>query len=192
MRARKLFFNIGLVLFIAISSMPASILAAPSQGLSLQISPLPIELNAKPGTSISTDLRVRNAGSRPEKLQVRLLKVSADNNGLVHLSQPGKTDEWVGWTSFSKTTFDAPPGEWQTIKMTINVPKSAAFGYYFAVEYLRANEEAPQPGQAVARGAVATFVLFNAEAPGAKREAQITSFTADRKSYEFLPATFTD
>jgi hypothetical protein len=56
---------------------------------------------------------------------------------------------------------------------------------------LRANEESPQPGQAVAHGAVATFILLNAEAQGAKREAQITSFTADRKSYEFLPASFT-
>jgi hypothetical protein len=87
--------------------------------------------------------------------------------------------------------FDAPPNNWQTITMTINLPKSAAFGYCFAVEYTRANEAAPQPGQTMARGAVATFILLNAEAPGAVRTAQIVSFSADRKSYEFLPATFT-
>jgi hypothetical protein len=75
--------------------------------------------------------------------------------------------------------------------MSVDVPKSAAFGYYFAVEYLRAETDQAQPGKTVARGAVATFILLNADAAGAKRQADITSFSADRKSYEFLPATFT-
>jgi hypothetical protein len=162
-----------------------------SDGINLQISPLPIELNVKPGNSISTDLRVRNVGTKPEKLQVRLLAVSEDDNGEVHLSNPSSTDEWVKWVNFDHQTFDAPSNQWQTVKMAINVPKTAAFGYYFAVEYLRATDVAPQAGKAVARGAVATFILLNADAAGAKREAQVVGFSADKKSYEFLPATFT-
>jgi hypothetical protein len=165
--------------------------AAPTEGISLQISPLPIELTAKPGSSTSADLRVRNAGTQDEKLQVRLLKVSSDDSGNVHLTNPSSNDEFTQWVHFSRTVFDAPPGEWQDIKMTINVPKTAAFGYYFAVEYLRATAEQAQPGKAVARGAVATFILLNTDAPGAKRQAQITSFSADKKSYEFLPVNFT-
>jgi hypothetical protein len=136
-------------------------------------------------------LRVRNAGAQDEKLQVRLLKVSADDNGGVHLTNPSPSDEFVSWVHFSKTIFDAPPGEWQTITMTVNVPKTAAFGYYFAVEYLRAAAEQAQPGKAVARGAVATFILLNADAPGAARQAKIVSFNTGKKSYEFLPAGFT-
>jgi hypothetical protein len=173
-------------LFPALASAQTS-----TDGINLQISPLPIELNTKPGTSASSDLRVRNVGTKTEKLQVRLLAVSEDNNGKVHLTNPKPNDEWAKWVSFDRQTFDAPSNQWQTIKMKVNVPKTAAFGYYFAVEYLRATEVAPQPGKAVARGAVATFILLNADAPGAKREAQIASFTADRKSYEFLPANFT-
>ncbi len=178
---------------LLVIGLPAAALAqaAPTEGVSLQISPLPIELTAQPGASTATDLRVRNAGSQDEQLQVRLLKVSADDNGNVHLTQPGANDELVQWVNFSKTVFDAPPGQWQDITMTINLPKTAAFGYYFAVEYLRANTEQAQPGKAVARGAVATFILLNAQAPGASRQAKIVSFSADRKSYEFLPANFT-
>jgi hypothetical protein len=161
-----------------------------TDGISLQISPLPIELNTKPGTSTSTDLRVRNVGSKTEKLQVRLLAVSEDDNGQVHLTNPTSTDEWVKWVSFDRQVFDAPSNQWQTVKMKVDVPKSAAFGYYFAVEYLRASDVAPQPGKAVAHGAVATFILLNADAKGAKREAQIVGFSADKKSYEFLPASF--
>jgi hypothetical protein len=181
-------------LLLASGAAPLSVLAqntAPAEGISLQISPLPIELNAKPGASVSTGLRVRNAGAQDEKLQVRLLKVSADDNGGVHLTNPSPSDEFVSWVHFSKTIFDAPPGEWQTITMTVNVPKTAAFGYYFAVEYLRAAAEQAQPGKAVARGAVATFILLNADAPGAARQAKIVSFNTGKKSYEFLPAGFT-
>lgn len=180
-------------MFMIVSLLSPPVLAqtAPNSGISLQISPLPIELTAKPGTAVSTDLRVRNAGSQDEKLQVRLLKVSADDAGNVHLTNPSSSDEFVSWVHFSKSVFDAPPGEWQTINMTINVPKTAAFGYYFAVEYLRATAEQAQPGKAVARGAVATFILLNADAPGAKRQAEIVSFGADKKSYEFLPVNFT-
>ena len=165
--------------------------ASPTEGISLQVSPLPIELTGKPDTSVSASLRVRNAGTQDEQLQVKILKVSADDNGNVHLTEPRQGDELVSWVHFSKTVFDAPAGQWQTINMTINLPPSAAFGYYFAIEYQRANAEAPQAGKAVTRGAVATFILLNADAPGAKRQAQVVSFTADKKSYEFLPATFT-
>ena len=161
-----------------------------NEGISLQVSPLPIDLVTKPGTSVSTPLRVRNAGSKTEKLQVSLLKVTEDNNGLVHLSKPGANDAFTQWVSFSRTVFNAPPGEWQTINMTVDVPSSAAFGYYWAVEYSRADTEQAQAGKAVARGAVATFILLNADAPGAIRQAQVTSFSSDKKTYEFLPATF--
>jgi hypothetical protein len=180
-----------LVIFISVFFSITHAQTSTNEGINLQISPLPIELNTAPGTSVSTDLRVRNASNHFERLQVRLLKVTEDDNGIVRLSQPKATDEWVKWVSFSRNVFDAPSNQWQTIKMTINVPKEAAFGYYFAVEYMRAADVAPQPGKAVAHGAVATFILLNAEAPGAVREAQLVGFAADRKSYEFLPAAFT-
>ncbi len=190
MKLRRLIGCVAVFFILAASLLPDFALAQ-TEGINLQVSPLPIELSTPPGTSASADLRVRNGSSQTEKLAVHLLKVTEDDNGVVSLSSPSPNDDWAKWVSFDRTVFDAPSNQWQTIHMTINVPKSAAFGYYFAVEYTRANEQAPQPGHAVARGAVATFVLLNAEAPGAVRSAQVVSFTADRKSYEFLPATFT-
>jgi hypothetical protein len=186
------YFAAALLMGVVPLSLPASAYAlSNTDGINLQISPLPIELKTKPGTNISADLRVRNVGNKQEKLQVRLLAVSEDNNGQVHLTNPTPADEWVKWVSFDRQVFDAPSNQWQTIKMKVDVPKSAAFGYYFAVEYLRAADVAPQPGKAVAHGAVATFILLNADAIGAKRTAQISDFTADKKTYEFLPASFT-
>jgi hypothetical protein len=181
-------------LFIAVIS-PAGAIAqssAANQGLNIEISPLPIKLSAKPGTTTSTDLRVRNTGTTPETLKLSLKTFSAEGpDGHIVLKEPTPTDEFTKWVSFSKTEFVAPPGQWQTIKMTINLPKSAAYGYYYAVQFELANPPQPQPGAARLQGAVAIFVLLNAEAPGAKSKISVSSFKANHSTYEFLPVNFT-
>jgi hypothetical protein len=169
---------------------PSSVWAADNSGFNIQISPLPIITSVDPGKVTTNDLRVRNAGTTDDAYEIHIVKVTEDDNGTVHLSPPGPTDEFVHWIKFSQTTFPAPAGKWVDIKMTISPPKSAAFGYYFAVEYSRANPEKPSGGQAAANGAAATFVLLDVNAPGEARQAQIVSFTADRKWYQFLPANF--
>lgn len=72
MRGLKSAVRVVAVLLFTFSLSMHSLAATPTSGISLQISPLPIELNAKPGTSVGSDLRVRNAGTSTEKLQVRL------------------------------------------------------------------------------------------------------------------------
>src|SRR5438105_1526925 len=107
-----------------------------SQGLNVEISPLPIELNAKPGSTVSTDLRVRNSGTVSETLKASLKIFSTEGpNGHVVLHDPTPADDFTKWVSFSKQVFEAPPGQWQTIKMSVNLPASAAFGYYYAVQF---------------------------------------------------------
>jgi hypothetical protein len=108
----------------------------------------------------------------------------------VVLKDPAPNDEFVKWVSFSKSTFEAPPGQWQTIKMNVTLPPTAAFGYYYAVQFELANPPKPRPGEARLQGAVAIFVLLNAEAPGAQRTIKVTSFKADHSTYEFLPVNF--
>jgi hypothetical protein len=74
--------------------------------------------------------------------------------------------------------------------MTVNVPKDAAFGYYWAVQFEPAANSTKAPGAANVRGAVAIFTLLNADAPGAKRTIQVTSFSTEKRTYEFLPVNF--
>ena len=160
--------------------------------LSLVTSPLPLSLQATPGTSVTTDLRVKNAGPNPEKLKVGLLKFSAfGESGSPRIMDFEAKDEFRNWVKFSKTTFDAPVNEWQTIKMTINVPKTAAFGYYYAVTFARANPDTAEDvedQQAVVVGATATLVLLEAKVPGAKRSLDVIEFNSAKKFYEYLPA----
>ena len=162
-------------------------------GFAAAISPLPILLKTKPGTSIGTDLRVNNPSTHTEQLKVELKTFTQDGpNGTVILHDPTPADDFLNWVSFSKTVFDAPPGLWQTVHMTINVPSTAAFGYYFAVEFTRPippKAQAGTPGAAF-QGAVASFVLLNAQAPGEIKQMEVTSFSSDHHIYEFLPVNF--
>ncbi len=160
-------------------------------GVNLQISPLPIVLASEPGKTVSSELRIRNAGTKTEKLKVTLRTFRAEGSeGKVVLEDRGPTDTHFDWVSFDHPTFEAPPNEWQTIKMKIAIPKSAAFGYYYAVQFERATPAKPEPGKSAVEGAIAIFVLLDVNNPGAKRTAEIVSFTADKKFYEFLPTEF--
>jgi hypothetical protein len=181
---------IVLIVFSSLSPVFAQSVSTP--GFAASISPLPILLNAKPGTSVSADLRVNNPSAHAERLKVIIKTFTQDGpDGTVTLHDPSPGDDFIKWISFSKTEFDAPPGLWQTVKMTIKVPPSASFGYYFAVEFTSADAPAKANTGAAVQGAVASFVLLNAESPGEKRDMRVTSFTADHKFYEFLPANFT-
>jgi hypothetical protein len=162
-----------------------------SQGLNVEISPLPIDIETKPGVPVSSNLRIRNSGSVSEKLKLSLKTFAAEGqDGQVTLKDPSPNNDFIKWVSFDKATFDAPPGQWQTIKMTISPPKNAAFGYYYAVQVELASPPKNQPGTAKLQGAVAIFVLLNVKAPGASRKIEVTSFSADHNTYEFLPAIF--
>src|SRR5438309_11039178 len=91
-------FVLSALILMAGFGLPHAALAqTPTEGINLQISPLPIELSTKPGTSVTKDLRVRNGGSQDEQLQLRLLSVSEDSSGNVHLNNPGPAAEWVHW-----------------------------------------------------------------------------------------------
>ena len=186
----------GLVMVVLLFSgfaVAAPTLAASGQGLNLTTSPLPINLVAEPGSTVTADLRVRNDGVKTQKIKVGLLKFDAyGQEGKPRLMERGAGDDYFDWVSFSQTTFDAVPGVWQNIKMTITVPKSAAFGYYYAVTFSLADLGAPTAGQrqAAIAGSAATLVLLEALSPNAKRQIDVAEFSTDHSLYEFLPASF--
>lgn len=166
--------------------------AAESRPLNLITSPLPINLAIEPGKSISTDLRVKQAGGDTQRLKVSLMKFAAyGDEGKPRLLDRGPGDAYFDWVKFDKTQFDAPSNVWQSVHMTINVPKDAAFGYYYAVVFSRAGDDARQEGNTNAiNGGTAVLVLLDAKVPGAKRTVALDSFTSEHRLYEFVPSKF--
>ncbi len=112
-------------------------------------------------------------------------------NGQPQLMDPEPSDDFIKWISFSEDAFNIDPQEWKTITTTLNPPKSASFGYYYAVVFSRADEEVKTGvRQTAITGGSAVLVLLDVRTPDARREAQIAEFSTDRSWYEFLPTTF--
>ena len=173
-----------------ISPLPA--FAAESKPLNLVTSPLPINLTTDPGKTVSTDLRIKQAGGDTQRLKVSLMKFSSfGDEGKPRLLDRGPGDTYFDWVKFDKTQFDAPSNVWQTVRMTVKVPKDAAFGYYYAVVFSRAGDDTRPEGNSNAiNGGTAVLVLLDAKVPNAKRSLSLASFEAEHRLYEFLPSKF--
>jgi hypothetical protein len=175
------------------AATPAAAANTPDQAFNIVTSPLPINLTGKPGDTLTADIRVKNGGAATEQLKVSLMKFSAyGDEGKPAIADRAAGDDYFDWVSFSPQIFEAPSNEWITVKMTIKLPKTAAFGYYYAPVFSRATAPIPAKGKENALvGSAAVLVLVDVDVPGAKRTGTIDSFTASKRTYEFLPASFT-
>lgn len=188
---------LGLAAILVSVLLPIGVVHAQSTGparppLNLTTSPLPLNVVTKPGVPVTADIRIKNNGTQNEQLKIDLMKFGANGvNGQPQPEPRGPRDLYFNWVHFSETNFTAQPNVWKTIHMTISPPKEAAYGYYYAVVFSRANPTRATGGQSAVEGGVASLVLLNVDAPGTRREANIAQLTASQKIYEFLPASFT-
>lgn len=183
---------LSLLAVVASFILPLPQAAAQSEGaLNLTTSPLPINLVTDPGTSVSTELRIKNSGTQTENLQVGLLKFGANNEaGQPRLADREPGDDYFDWVSFSEDVFVAEPNVWKTINMTINVPPEAGLGYYYAVTFTRAQDVDQTDQGASLEGGTAILVLLDVDVPYALRKVEINEFKSSKSVYEFLPAEF--
>jgi len=159
-------------------------------GINLTTSPLPVNLSANPGSAVSTNLRIQNSDIKTQKIKVSLMKFSAyGETGKPALQDRQPGDDYFDWVTLTPGVFQAPPKQWVTVKMTISIPKTAAFGYYYAVVFSPADQKPAGKGNTVL-GSTAILVLLDVKSPNAKRSAKIVDFKVDKKVYEFLPAAF--
>ena len=174
----------------ALTSRAASA-AEPTNELRLSSSGLPISLVANPGTTVTTDIRIRNEGTQAETLKTGLMKFGArGDEGRPELMDREAGDSYFDWVTITPSQFVIQPNEYKTVRVSIDVPSDAAFGYYYAVTFSRASDEKAAKGQTV-KGSIATLILLEANVPGAKRELQVVEFKSEKKLYEFLPAKLT-
>ena len=186
-------------LFVVISALVTLLMpavanaAAPTTGLHLTTSPLPLRMVTTPGTTVSTSLRVKNTGTTDEQLKMGLMKFSAvGENGRPNLFDRGPNDSYFDWVTFTPSVFTAPPNEWIDVKMTIKVPQTASLGYYYAVTFQRADNSGVSNKKTATSviGATATMVLLEVKTSAEMRQLAIASFTSDHKLYSYLPVDF--
>jgi hypothetical protein len=181
---------LAMVLFF--SSVVSTFAQSPQGSLSLVTSPLPINLVTTPGSTTSAQLKIKNGGQQTELLQIGMMKfVAFGDEGKPRLIDREAGDDYFDWVTFSEKEFSLDPGEWKTIIMTINVPDSASFGYYYAVTFSRKNPDVllgPRATKVV--GATSCLVLLEVRVPNAVREIEVLEFSSPQKIYEFLPTKF--
>lgn len=156
------------------------------------LSPLPINLVADPGSTVSAELKIKNGGFQTEELQVGLMKFSAfGDRGKPRVADREKGDDYFDWVTFSEDSFKLAPNEWKTITATIKVPENASFGYYYAVTFSRKNNNIPKDSKSTTIiGATASLILLEVRSTNAVRKIDVLEFTTEKKFYEFLPVKF--
>lgn len=176
-------------LFTPMTAIAADVPLPVGKPLHLETSPLPINLVADPGKTVTTDLRVRQGSGEDARLKVSLMKFAAyGEEGKPRLVDREPGDDYFDWVKFDKTSFNAPNNVWQTVKMTISVPKAAAFGYYYAVVFSRVGDDVRREKMTTLAGGTAVLVLLEARNPNAKRTLELASLSTKHRVYEFLPA----
>ena len=165
--------------------------AAPTTPLNITISPDAQELVVKPGGKVTATFQVRNNGLQTEHLKGTVKTFDATGaQGVPQLLDFKSTDESAKWVTLPTPTFDAEPNVWESFSVVIQPPKTAAFGYYYAIDFTRVVQDKASKGNTFVTS-VDGLILLNVQAPGEKRQANLVSFSTPNKLIEFLPERFT-
>lgn len=183
-----------IVLVLAIlTGFNQKVLAAPSGGNGLRVSPVRTDLTIKPGESQTVSVSVTNITSAPTTLQtiVNDFTASPDESGDPALIlAPGAYAASHSLKRFigPLPNFSLPPGQQKTLAVNINVPKNvAAGGYYGAVRFAPATSGGANKTVSLA-SSVGSLILI--KVPGnIQDQLSIASFDArqrDRPSSFFM------
>jgi hypothetical protein len=188
--------NVVSPLASAASSTPskpaAAITGSPDGSFNFTVSPPAIAVEAQPGVPNTVSIRIQNQGLTTEKVKATIMKFDAQSEtGLPNLKPLTAGDEYGKWAQVSPETFTAEPNVWTNVQLTISPPKTAAFGYYYAIVFSRADSpKNPQAGKSNLLASIASLVLLDVNAPGSIRKLQVDNFSTTRNSNEFLPVNF--
>jgi len=181
---------IALGLVTVLSVFPKQALAA-GQGVSITTSPVSEVISSKPGTTATTVLHVQNNDPEPVSMTIKLFTFSAgDTSGKPDLQKASPADTFLSWAHFSPSTFMAQPDVPVAVTMSIDIPKTAALGYYYGVAFDPVlSSSLNGPGASIS-GSNVILVLLDTTSANEVHSIQVASFTATKKLYEYLPATF--
>ena len=157
----------------------------------LTTSPITTDLLVKPGETRSTTLQIRNNGSTPISIGIQLKTFKANGSaGQASIINTPASDPSLSYVKFSKNIFTAEPGVFTPVEMTVSLPKDAELGYYYAVLFkpvLPSNAPVNTNTYTLSN---AILVLVDSDSANEQRKLAIAGFSASKKVYEYLPASF--
>jgi hypothetical protein len=164
---------------------------ANAAGISLTTSPVSEVITAKPGTTATAVLHVENNGPEPIPMKIKLFTFGAEGtSGKPALEQPTSADTFLSWAHFSPDGFMAQVNVPVAITMTLDIPSTANLGYDIGVAFEPVTASSVASSGAAITGTNVILVLLNTKTSNESPSLSLSSFTATRKLYEYLPATF--
>lgn len=162
-----------------------------TNGTNITTSPVSASLTGIPGSSVSTTLQVQNNEPTPVRINVQLETFKAYGaSGQAQIYPAPANADFMKWVSFSQTTFVAQPNLWVPVTMTINLPKYASLGYYYAVVFKPQVATVSAKNNSIIKSGNAILVLLDAKTANANPQLQLASFVATKKLFEYLPVSF--
>lgn len=163
---RKRAFRLGLeLLALAALSLKAQIFFG--------ITPIRVELKAKPGSQITDIFHVRNNSSQPVRIKVYVENWQMQENGTpLFIGQQPTNYSCRDWIKVNPPDFRLKPGEIRTVRFTVSVPQEAEpAGYHAAVSFENVLETPPETKQSrvglIGKIAAAVYVVVgNVEPQG--------------------------
>ncbi|HSW96473.1 MAG TPA: hypothetical protein VLF89_01470, partial [Candidatus Saccharimonadales bacterium] len=102
-----------------------------------------------------------------------------------------KDDEFLNWITFDQASISARPKEWTQVKFTLNIPKTAAFGYYYLIRIKQISTGNTQKNTAAkVLGEVLVPILLEVKSEGAVASAKIIDFKPNSFINEYVPVNF--
>lgn len=158
--------------------------------LDLTVSPPVIELTAKPGEKVVEKFRVRNNLAEPVVLQIDTRRLISDPSEGTPIPEEEAKAEELSWVTFDRPEFTANPREWQDITFTIDIPESAAYGYYYVFRIAPKDDADISSTGASIKGEILIVTLLNVLKDGALSKTELISFNARNSINEYLPVDF--
>lgn len=156
----------------------------------MTVSPVFFDLSANPGSSVSDKIRIRNNTTSPLPIKIEVKRLTGDENGDLTIKDEN-ADNSLSWIKFQNKTFIAKPLEWSNTPFSIDIPKEAAYGYYYAITFTQDDKSPLAKTGAKITGSAAVPILLNVRKEGANADAKILEFSTKSFISEYQPTDFT-
>lgn len=182
---KPLFFSFFAVALAFVTT--PTLFAQEAENFDTTVSPTFVELSAKPGTTVTQSVRLRNNTNAQVTLVPEIKIMGGDETG--ELTIKDTPEEHLSWLTVENEQITLPSNEWVTVPFTIQIPENAAFGYYWALTFTAANASSTTTGTTL-NASIAVPVLLTVDKEGAKTEGKLLDFKTDSFYYEYPPVTF--
>lgn len=125
--------GVGILMAAVFGGFAMSVYADEVPEYRIQVSPVRLELELKPGKTTTDTFRVQNTGSKPFEYNVSIEPYSVTNDQYdADFSNSTKYNDITKWASFSKTVGMLEPDGEDEITVTIKVPTDVPEGGQYA------------------------------------------------------------